>query len=151
MTLPAKQIAAPQREPEVDPVAGILEAATGKRLDAADAVPQRVPVAIEPSRRPLPLAVLLDERLQRADQLAAVTTLARGDRAEDRVAKQAQRLLVLQRQQQLKGAQVLIRRDAQAVQGRPGAQRQRLERASSLVEAPPGPAGLGCAPDAKPQ
>ena len=80
------------------------QVAAGQLLDPADPVAQRVAVAVQPPRRALPLAVLLDERLERAHQLAAVVALAVLDRAEDRVAEQPQRLVVLQREQQLEGA-----------------------------------------------
>ena len=61
-----------------------------------DPVAQRVAVAVEAPGRPLPLPVLLDERLERAHQLAAVVALAGLDRPEDRVAEQPQRLVVLE-------------------------------------------------------
>ena len=59
-------------------------------------------------RRPLPLPVALDEGLQRAHQLAAVGALGVLDRREDRVAEQPQRVVVLQREQQLEGAEVAV-------------------------------------------
>src|SRR5436305_2135923 len=106
------QLPPPQRQPELDPVARAAEIAPGQLLDPADPVAQRVPVAVQPPRRPFPLAVLLDERFQRTHQLAAIRALAGLDRTQDRVAEQPQRLVVLQRQQELEGAEVAVRADA---------------------------------------
>src|SRR5689334_14379104 len=49
------QLAAAQGEPELDAVAGVGEAAARQLLDAAHAVAERVAVAVEPLRGPLPL------------------------------------------------------------------------------------------------
>ena len=65
-------------------------------------------MAEERLRCALPLPVALDERLQRAHQLAAVGALGLLDRGQDRVAEQPQRVVVLQRQQQLEGAEVAV-------------------------------------------
>ena len=110
----------------------------GQLLDAADPVAQRVTVTEERLRRPLPLPVALDEGLERAHQLAAVGALGVLDRREDRVAEQPQRVVVLQREQQLEGAEVAVGGQraapvAVAVDG----QRARLQRAARLVEAAP--------------
>src|SRR5919106_1203139 len=93
----ADDLAPAQGEPELDPVAGRSEVAPGELLDLADPVAQRVAVAGEPARRRLPLAVAFDERLERAHELTAVVALAVLDRAEERLAKQAQRVRVLER------------------------------------------------------
>src|SRR5215213_4135601 len=103
----ADQLASPQGEPEVDAIARGVQRPAGQLLDAADPVAQGVPVAVELARRALPLAVALDERLEGAHELAAVGALAVLDRREDRVAEQPQRLVVLEREQQLEGAEVV--------------------------------------------
>src|SRR5436305_1693965 len=101
-------------------------------------------MAVQAASGPLPLAVLLDERLQGSHQLAPVVALGGLDRAEDRVAEQPQRLVVLEREQQLEGAQVLVRCDplgcgsVAAVRLAGDAQRQRLQSTSGLVEAAAG-------------
>src|SRR4029077_20377930 len=108
-------------------------------LDLADPVAQRVAVAVEPPRGGLPLAVALDECLERAHELAAVVALAVLDRAEQRLAEQAQGVGVLQREQELERAQIAVRRHgaangavaAVAVRGR--AELACLERAARLV------------------
>src|SRR3989440_10257714 len=66
------QLPPPQRQPELDSVARAAEISPGQLLDPPDPVAQRVPVAVQPPRRSFPLAVLLDERLKPAHQLAAV-------------------------------------------------------------------------------
>src|SRR3954463_6521370 len=102
-----------------------------------------MPVAVELARGALPLAVLLDERLQRADQLVTVLAARVLERAEHAVAVEPQRVIVLERaepvveeeprgfsagerQQQVKGAEVAV-----GPPGRRGAVRERgrLERA----------------------
>ena len=97
-------------------------------------------MAVELARGALPLPVALDERLQGAHQLAAVGTLAILDRSEDRVAEQAQRVVVLEREQQLERAEVAERRQegcrrpaAGVPVGLPG-ERLRLQGAARLVE-----------------
>src|SRR5687768_18443001 len=93
-----------------------------------------MPVAVELASRALPLSVLLDEGLQRADQLVTVLPARVLQRAEHAVAIEPQRVVVLERQQQLEGAEVAIRRDR-----RRGAVRERggLEGAARLVERAP--------------
>src|SRR3954454_21933400 len=93
--------AAPRAQPELDAIAGAGEVAPRQLLDLPDAVAQRVPVAVQAPGGRLPLPVALDERLERAHQLAAVVPLARLDRTEQRLAEQPQRVGVLQRQQEL--------------------------------------------------
>src|SRR5829696_3279345 len=133
------QLAATEGEPEVDAIAGGVERAPGELLYPADAIAERVPVAVELARGPLPLPVALDERLERAHQLAAVGALAVLDGGEDRVAEEPQRVVVLERQQQLERAEVAERRQrllgAVAVGG--AGERLRLERAARLVERAP--------------
>src|SRR5919205_1357880 len=104
----ADQFAAAQGQPEVDAITGGVQRSPGQLLDAPDPVAQRVPVAVELPGGALPLPVALDERLQRAHELATVGALPLLDRGEDRVAEQPQRLVVLQREQQLEGAEVAI-------------------------------------------
>ena len=108
------QFSGPQREPELDPVARARQVAARELLHPPDAVAQRMAVAVELARRPLPLAVLLDERLERADQLVAVLAGRVLERAEHAVAVEPQRLVVLQRQQQLERAQVAVGGDLRA-------------------------------------
>src|SRR5690349_6558009 len=79
----------------------------------------------------LPLAVLLDEGLQRAQQLAAVLLVAGLDRAEHAVAVELQRLVVLDREQQGEGAEVAPGGDLRAAAVVEGG---RLEGAARLVE-----------------
>src|SRR3954468_6722765 len=97
----------------------------------------------------LPLAVALDEGLQRAHQLAAVGALTVLDRREDRVAEQPQRVVVLERQQQLEGAEVTVRRQPGGAAVPGIAERPRLERAAGLMERAPQLAGGHRAPDAR--
>src|SRR4051794_7846256 len=129
----AYQLAPAERQPEVDAIARGVQRPARQLFDAPDPVAQRMAMTVQLARGALPLAVALDERLERAHQLAAVGALALLDRGEDRVAEQAQRLVVLQRQQQLERAQV-------AVGGEPDGravvvgQAARLERAARLVE-----------------
>src|SRR4051794_1849018 len=93
-----------------------------------------MPVAVELARRALPLAVLLDERLERADQLVTVLAARVLERAEHAVAVQPQRVVVLERQQELERAEVAI-----GGHGRRRAVRERgrLERTARLVERAP--------------
>src|SRR3954452_19458422 len=129
----ADQLAPAQRQPEVDAIARGIQRPARQLLDAPDAVAQRVPVTVQLARGSLPLAVAFDERLERTHQLAAVRAFPLLDRGEDRVAEQPQRLVVLEREEQLKGAEVLVG-------GEPGrcavavGQPARLERAASFVE-----------------
>src|SRR5436309_2359104 len=81
---------AAQRQPELDAVARGAQVAAGQLLDLADAVAQRVAVAVQPPRRRLPLAVGLDERLERSHELAAVVAFPALDRRKQRVAVQPQ-------------------------------------------------------------
>src|SRR5829696_8162326 len=139
----ADDLAAAQREPELDAVARGGEVAAGELLDLADPIAQRVAVAVEPPGGRLPLAVALDEGLERAHELAAVVALAVLDRPEQRLAEQPQRVGVLQRQQQLERAEVAVGRQRAPVLGRTPravgpvgrarAQLARLERAARLV------------------
>src|SRR6185295_15641844 len=133
-----------QREPEFDAVARGAQVAAGELLDLADPVAQRVAVAVEPARGRLPLAVALDEGLERAHELAAVVALAVLDRAEQRLAEQPQRVGILQREQELERAEVAVGGDGAAavavargaVAGPAvgaGAELARLERAARLV------------------
>src|SRR3954462_9616201 len=131
------ELAAAQRQPELDAVAGAAEVAARQLLDLADPVAERVAVAVQPPCRGLPLPVALDERLERAHQLAAVVALAVLDRPEQRLAEQAQRVGVLEREQELERPEVAERRQAGlrrraavavpvAVGRRDGAERARL-------------------------
>ena len=103
----ADQLSGPQGEPELDPVAGAAEVAAGQLLDAPYAIAQRVAVAVQLLGRSLPVAVLLQERLQRAQQLVAVFALAVRDRPQHAVAVDAQRIVVLDREQEPERTQVL--------------------------------------------
>src|SRR5882762_4213595 len=105
-------VPAAQREPEFDAIARVGEVASRELLDLADAVAQRVAVAVQPLGRALPLPVALDERLQRAHQLVAVVAVGGLDRAEDGVAEEPERIVVLEGEQQLEGAELAIRRQA---------------------------------------
>src|SRR5215218_651767 len=149
------ELAPAQGEPEVDAVARGVQGAPGQLLDPADAVAQRVAVAVELARRLLPLPVALDEGLERAHELAAVGSFPLLDRREDRVAEQPQRVVVLQREQELERAEVAVgrqprrRRAVGAVAA--DRQRTRLERAARLVERAPQLAGGRGAPRARGQ
>ena len=88
-----------------------LEVAPRQLLDPPDPVAQRVAVAVELARRALPLPVLLDERLERAHQLVAVLAARVLERAEHAVAVEPQRLVVLEREEELEGAEVAVRGD----------------------------------------
>src|SRR6201999_3601211 len=77
-------------------------------LHTPDPIAQRVPVAVEPLGGPLPLAVLLYERFQRSHQFTSIVSFSGLDGPEDRVTEQPQGLVVLQRQQQLERAQLLV-------------------------------------------
>src|SRR4051794_7976990 len=148
------ELAPAKGEPEVDAIASGVEGAARELLDAADPVAQRVAVAVELPRRLLPLAVALDEGLERAHQLAAVGALPLLDGREDRVAEQPQGVVVLEREQELEGAEVAVGRKAGgrgAVAVAADRQLARLERAARLVEGAPQLAGGGGAPGARGQ
>src|SRR6185503_2975869 len=122
---------------ELDAVTRAREVAAGQLLHLAHPVAQRVAVTEQPPRRGLPLAVALDERLERAHELAAVVALVGLDRAERRLAEQAQRVGVLQRQQQREGSEVAVggeRAGRVAVRGPGGAEHAGLQGAARLVE-----------------
>src|SRR3954468_17135876 len=108
------KLPSPQRQPELDPVARARQVAPRQLLDPPDPVAQRVPVAEQLARRALPLAVLVDEDLERAQELVAVVAAAVLERAEHAVAEEAQRVVVLKREQQLERAEVAVRRDMRA-------------------------------------
>src|SRR5436309_7733762 len=97
----------------------------------------------------LPLPVALDERLERAHELAAVVALAGLDRPEQRLAEQPQRVGVLQREEQLERAQVAERRHERDRALPVGAELARLERAARLVEGAAGLARRRGAPGAR--
>src|SRR5690242_16110683 len=86
--LVADQLAPAQGEPEVDAVARGVQRPARQLLHAPDPIAQRVAMTVQLARRPLPLPVAFDERLERAHQLAAVGALSLLDRGEDRVAEQ---------------------------------------------------------------
>src|SRR5271169_2759307 len=102
------QLPSPQRQPELDAVARIGEVAPGELLDAANTVAQRVPVAVQRIGRLLPVPVVLDEHVQRAHELLAVLPLALLDRTEHAAAVGVERVVVLQREQELEGAEILV-------------------------------------------
>src|SRR5919204_4161685 len=106
------ELASPQRQPELDAVAGARQVASRQLLNLADPVAQRVAVTVQPLGGALPLAVLLDEGLERAHELAAVVALAVLDGPEDRVAEQPQSVVVLEGEQELEGAEVPVGRGA---------------------------------------
>src|SRR6185312_1242361 len=110
---------------------GAREVAAGQLFDLAHPVAQRVAVAEDLAGGPLPLPVLLDEGLERAQQLAAVLLVALFDRPEDAVAVERQRLVVLDGEQQGEGAEVPPGGD---LRGRAVLEGGRLERAARLVE-----------------
>src|SRR5260221_498802 len=126
------QLPRPQRQPELDPVVGTGKGAPGQRFDLAHPVTQRVAMAVDLAGGALPLTVLLDKGLQRAQQLAAVLIVAGFDRAEDAVAVELQRLVILNREQQGEGTAATPGRHLglAAVFG----ERRRLQRAACLVE-----------------
>src|SRR4051812_30494832 len=99
-----------QGQPELDPIARAAEVAPRELLHAADPVAQGVAVAVELARGALPLAVLLDEGLERAHQLAPVGALALLDGRQDRVAEEPQGVVVLEREQQLERAEIAVGR-----------------------------------------
>src|SRR5690348_8603397 len=88
-------------------------------------------MAVEVAGRPLPVAVVIDERLERAQQLVTVLALGAVDRLADAVAIGAQGLVGLEREQQGERAEVGVGRD---LRGAAVADRRGLERAASLVE-----------------
>src|SRR3954466_7773390 len=96
-----------------------------------------MPVAEELARGALPLAVLLDEDLERAQQLVAVLAAAVLERPEHAVAEEAKRVVVLQREEQLERAEVAVRRDVRVPVAVRRRERGRLERTAGLVEAAP--------------
>src|SRR3954464_8176728 len=97
-----------------------------------------MPVAEELACGALPLAVLLDEDLERAQQLVAVLAAAVLERAEHAVAEEAQGVVVLEREQELEGAEVAVGGDVTpalpiAVRW---CERRGLQCTARLVEAP---------------
>src|SRR6476620_6345724 len=110
---------------------GARQVAPGQLFHLAHPVAERVAVAVDLAGRPLPLAVLLDEGLQRSQQLAAVLRVAALDRAEHAVAVEVERVVVLNREQQGEGAEVAPGGD---LRGGPVLEGGRLEGAARLVE-----------------
>ena len=110
---------------------GAREVSPGQLFDLAHPVAQRVAVAVDLARGALPLAVLLDEGFQRAQQLAAVLLVALLDRAEDAVAVELQRLVVLDREQQGEGAEIA---PGGNLRGVAVVERGRLQGAARFVE-----------------
>src|SRR4051812_37290381 len=97
-----------------------------------------MPVAEELARGALPLPVLLYEHLERAQELVAVFAAAVLERPEHAVAEEPQRVVVLERQEELERAEVAVGGDVRvAVPVRWWRERRGLERAARLVEAPP--------------
>src|SRR3954464_14210283 len=96
-----------------------------------------MPVAEELACGALPLAVLLDEALERAQQLVAVLAAAVLERAEHAVAEEAEGVVVLQREEQLERAEVAVGRHVPVAVAVRRRQRRRLERAARLVEVAP--------------
>src|ERR1051325_5861011 len=78
------QLAPAQGQPEVDAIARGVQGPARQLFDAPDPVAQRMAMTVQLARGALPLAVALDERLERAHQLAAVGALPLLDRGEDR-------------------------------------------------------------------
>src|SRR4029077_17931066 len=110
----------------------------GQLLDAADAITQRVAVTVERPRGLLPVAIVFDEHVERAQQLIPILSLALLDRAEHAATVGDQRVVVLQREQQLEGAAVPIGGDLGRVSSSrsvPILQAHGLERAARLMEA----------------
>src|ERR1700733_2917561 len=91
-------------------------------------------MAKQRTRSLLPVPVVLDEHVQRAHQLIAILALPLFDRLEHAPTVRPQRLVVLQRQQQLECPQICIRSH---LRGAAIAQPHRLQRAASLVEGHP--------------
>ena len=131
-----------QRQPQLQPVAGIGGAAAGERLDLADAVAQRVPVDAERGGGLGPAAVGLDVGRERLDQRRPVTGVVGAQRAEHRLAVELHTALVAEREQELDRAQV-----AEGGHGRgrrsPGAPRRRRGPRRSSGAARPGRCGHG--------
>src|SRR4051812_47802849 len=96
-----------------------------------------MPMAEELARGALPLAVLLDEDLERAQQLVAVFAAAVLERPEHAVAEEAQRVVVLEREQQLEGTEVAVGGDMPVAVAVRRGERGRLEGTARLVEAAP--------------
>src|SRR5262245_10006338 len=69
VALGREQVARPQREPELHPVERAREVAPRELLDLPHPVPERVAVDEELGGGRLPPGVVLQERLQRPDQL----------------------------------------------------------------------------------
>src|SRR4051794_26824027 len=116
-------------QPQLDPIRRPRQIPPRQLLDLADPVAQRMAMAVQLPRRPLPVAVVLDERLQRAQQLPAVLALRALDRLQEAVAVEAQGVVVLEREQQGEGAEVTVRGD---VGGLAVSDRGRLECAAGL-------------------
>ena len=95
-------------------------------------------MAVAVARGALPVAVAVDVGLERAEQLAGVALVGVLDRPEDALAIEAQRLAVLDGEQQREGAEVAVRGDLG--RGAVG-ERGRLQRAARLVEGVADPLG----------
>src|SRR5262245_45422261 len=89
-----------------------------------------MPMTIELARGPLPVPVVLDEGLERAQELAAVLALAALDRLEQAVAVKAEGFVVLEGEEQRERAEVAVGGNLGPV----AVDRGRLERAACLVE-----------------
>src|SRR4051794_3721578 len=96
-----------------------------------------MPMAEELARGALPLAVLLDEDLERAQELVAVLAAAVLERAEHAVAEETQGIVVLKGEEQLERAQVAVGRDVAGAVAVRLAEGDRLQGAARLVEAAP--------------
>src|SRR3954452_2254164 len=72
----ADQLASAQCQPEVDAIARGVQRPAGQLLHAPDPVAQSVAMTVQLAGRALPLAVALDERLERPHELATVGALA---------------------------------------------------------------------------
>ena len=127
----ALQLVRAQRQPQLQPVAGVGRAAAGQRLDLADPVAQRVPVDAERGGGVGPAAVGLDVGRERLDQRRAVAGVVGAQRAEHRLAVELHAALVAEREQELDRAQVAERGHGRRPVDRPG-----LDGVEGLVVAP---------------
>src|SRR5688572_11223567 len=108
------KLAGAQGEPQFDSISCPGQIAAGQLLDLANPVAKRVAMAVELPRCPLPVPVVLDERLERAQELAAVFAFVPPDRLQEPFGIKPERLVVLERKQESEGTEISMGSDVRA-------------------------------------
>ena len=117
-----EQLPRAQREPELHPVEARRQVAAGELLHLAHPVAEGVTVDVQLGRGALPPGVVLEERAERALELAALALVVRVERREQGVGEGSKRAGVRHRQQEPVGPQILEPGRVPSLRaGRPGA------------------------------